>query len=119
SGVEYDLRRNQPYACYSELDFEIPVGTVGDCYDRYLVRMEEIRQSLRILHQCVAKLPDGPVDVNDPKIVLPKKGKVLTKMEELIHQFIHVTTGVNAPPGEVYFGAENPKGELGFSIVSK
>lgn len=119
SGVEYDLRKNQPYACYSDLKFEVPVGTVGDSYDRYLVRMEEIRQSLRILHQCIDNLPDGPVDVDDPKIVLPKKGKVLTKMEELIHQFIHVTTGVNAPPGEVYFGAENPKGELGFSIVSK
>jgi NADH-quinone oxidoreductase subunit D len=119
SGVEYDLRKNQPYACYSDLKFEVPVGTVGDSYDRYLVRMEEIRQSLRILHQCIDNLPGGPVDVDDPKIVLPKKGKVLTKMEELIHQFIHVTTGVNAPPGEVYFGAENPKGELGFSIVSK
>lgn len=119
SGVEYDLRKNQPYACYADLKFEVPVGTIGDCYDRYLVRMEEVRQSLRIIEQCIANLPDGPVDVSDPKIVLPKKGKVLTKMEELIHQFIHVTTGVNAPPGEVYFGAENPKGELGFSIVSK
>ncbi len=119
SGVDWDLRRDKPYAAYADFDFEVPVGSVGDCYDRYLVRMEEVRQSLRIIEQAIAKLPGGPVDIDDPKIVLPSKGKVLTKMEELIHQFIHVTTGVNAPPGEVYFGAENPKGELGFSIVSK
>jgi NADH-quinone oxidoreductase subunit D len=119
SGVEWDLRKAQPYSSYEDFDFEVPVGTVGDCYDRYLVRMEEMRQSVRIIQQALDKLPDGPVDVDDPKIVLPKKRKVLTKMEELIHQFIHVTTGVNAPAGEVYFSAENPKGELGFHIVSK
>jgi NADH-quinone oxidoreductase subunit D len=119
SGVEWDLRKAHPYSGYENYQFEIPVGTVGDCYDRYLVRMEEMRQSLRILQQAIDRLPDGPVDVDDPKIVLPKKRKVLTKMEELIHQFIHVTTGVNAPPGEIYFSAENPKGELGFLIVSK
>jgi NADH-quinone oxidoreductase subunit D len=119
SGVEWDVRRAHPYSAYDDFDFEIPVGTVGDCYDRFLVRMEEMRQSVRIIEQALAKMPEGPVDVDDPKIVLPKKGKVLTKMEELIHQFIHVTTGINAPPGEVYFSAENPKGELGFHIVSK
>ena len=119
SGVEWDLRKAHPYCGYEQYDFEVPVGTVGDCYDRYLVRMEEMRQSVRILQQAIDRLPAGPVDVDDPKIVLPKKQKVLTKMEELIHQFIHVTTGVNAPPGEVYFSAENPKGELGFLIVSK
>ena len=119
SGVDYDLRKAHPYLCYADLDFEIPVGSVGDCYDRYLVRMEEMSQSVRILRQCLDKLPDGPINVADGKIVLPKKDKVLTSMEELIHQFILVTQGVNAPVGEIYFGAENPKGELGFYINSK
>jgi NADH-quinone oxidoreductase subunit D len=81
--------------------------------------MEEMRQSVRILHQCLDRLPDGPVSIPDGKTVLPPKEKVLTKMEELIHQFILVTQGENAPPGEVYFGAENPKGELGFYINSR
>jgi NADH-quinone oxidoreductase subunit D len=119
SGVEWDLRRAQPYGGYEKFDFEIPVGTVGDCYDRYLVRMEEMRQSLGIVKQAIDSLPAGPVNVDDPRIVLPKKERVLTKMEELIGHFIHVTAGINAPPGEIYFGAENPKGELGFLIVSK
>lgn len=119
SGVDYDLRKAHPYLVYDQLQFDIPVGTVGDCYDRYLVRMEEMRQSVRILHQCLDKLPDGPINVPDGKVVLPPKDKVLTSMEELIHQFILVTQGVNCPPGEVYFGAENPKGELGFYINSR
>lgn len=119
SGIEYDLRKAHPYLVYDQLQFDIPVGSVGDCYDRYLVRMEEMRQSVRILHQCLDKLPDGPVNIPDNKTVLPAKQKVLTKMEELIHHFIIVTQGVNAPPGEVYFAAENPKGELGFYINSR
>ncbi len=119
SGVEYDLRKAHPYLVYDQLQFDVPVGSVGDCYDRYLVRMEEMRQSVRLLHQCLDKLPDGPVSVSDNKMVLPAKEKVLTKMEELIHHFILVTQGVNAPPGEIYFGAENPKGELGFYINSR
>jgi NADH-quinone oxidoreductase subunit D len=126
SGVEYDLRKNQPYLCYRDLQFDIPIGTVGDCYDRYMVRMEEMRQSMRILEQCVGKIPGGaenkskePVDFADGKILLPPKEKVMTKMEELIHQFMLVTEGVNCPPGEIYFGHENPKGELGFYINSK
>ena len=119
SGVEYDLRKAHPYLVYDQLKFDIPIGSVGDCYDRYLVRMEEMRQSVRILRQCLAQLPDGPVSIPDGKTVLPPKHKVLTRMEELIHQFILVTQGVNAPPGEIYFGAENPKGELGFYINSK
>lgn len=119
SGVEFDLRKNHPYLCYPELDFEIPVGTVGDCYDRWLVRLEEIRQSCRILQQCVRNIPSGPVNIDDRKLVLPKKDEVMTKMEELIHQFILVTEGPQCPPGEVYFEAENPKGQLGFYIVSK
>ena len=119
SGVDFDLRTASPYLCYPELEFEIPIGSVGDCYDRYLVRMEEMRQSLRILRQALDKLPSGPINVADGKIVLPPKQKVMTSMEELIHQFMLVTEGVNCPPGEVYFGAENPKGELGFYINSR
>jgi NADH-quinone oxidoreductase subunit D len=126
SRMEYDLRKAHPYLVYDQLEFDIPAGSVGDCYDRYLVRIEEMRQSVRILAQCLDKIPGGadnaakePIDVANGKIVLPSKYKVLTSMEELIHQFILVTEGVNAPPGEVYFSAENPKGELGFYINSK
>src|SRR4026207_1967705 len=119
SGVDYDLRKAHPYLVYDQLEFDVPVGSVGDCYDRYLVRMEEMRQSVHILHQCLDQLPGGPVNIPDGKTVLPTKEKVLTRMEELIHQFMLVTQGVNAPPGEIYFGAENPKGELGFYINSK
>jgi len=126
SGVDYDLRKAHPYLVYDQLQFDIPRGSVGDCYDRYLVRMEEMRQSVRILRQCLDKLPGGadnaagePINVADGKVVLPPKQKVMTSMEELIHQFILVTQGVDAPPGEIYFGAENPKGELGFYINSK
>ncbi|MBI4327801.1 MAG: NADH dehydrogenase (quinone) subunit D [Chloroflexi bacterium] len=119
SGVDHDLRKAHPYLVYDQLQFDVPVGSVGDCYDRYLVRMEEMRQSVRIVHQCLDQLPGGPVNIPDGKTVLPPKEKVLTKMEELIHQFMLVTQGVNAPPGEVYFGAENPKGELGFYIHSR
>lgn len=119
SGIEYDLRKNKPYLIYNDLDFDIPVGSVGDCYDRYLVRMEEMRQSVRLIKQCIQSLPGGPVNIQDGKITLPPKDKVLSSMEELIHQFMNVTQGVDAPVGEVYFGAENPKGELGFYINSK
>lgn len=126
SGVDYDLRKAHPYLCYQDLNFEVPLGEVGDCYDRYLVRMEEMRQSVRLIHQCLDKLPGGPdnagkepICVDDGKIVLPPKQKVMTSMEELIHQFMLVTQGMNAPVGEVYFGHENPKGELGFYINSR
>lgn len=126
SGVDYDVRKAHPYLCYRDFDFDIPVGSVGDCYDRYLVRMEEMRQSVRIIRQALQKIPGGydnashePVNVPDGKVVLPSKNKVLTSMEELIHQFMLVTQGQNAPVGEVYFGAENPKGELGFYINSR
>ncbi len=119
SGVDFDLRKAHPYLVYDRLKFEVPIGSVGDCYDRYLVRMEEMRQSVKILHQCLDQLPEGPVNIPNGKTVLPPKEKVLTKMEELIHQFILVTQGENAPAGEIYFGAENPKGELGFYINSK
>ena len=119
SNVEYDLRKAHPYLVYDQLDFDVPYGEVGDCYDRYLVRMEEMRQSVSLLDQCLAKLPGGPVNIDDGKIILPDKQKVLSSMEELIHQFMLVTQGQDAPAGEIYFGAENPKGELGFYIMSK
>lgn len=119
SGVNHDLRKASPYLVYDRMKFEVPIGSVGDCFDRYLVRMEEMRQSVSIIRQCLDQLPGGPINVPDGKIVLPPKDKVMTKMEELIHQFMLVTQGQNAPAGEVYFGAENPKGELGFYICSK
>ena len=119
SGVEHDLRRKHPYLDYEQYDFEVVVGTAGDCYDRYLVRMYEMRESAKILRQVLDKLPSGPINVADWKNMLPPKAHVMTKMEELIHHFIVVTEGLKAPPGEVYFGAENPKGELGFYINSR
>jgi len=119
SGVDHDLRKAHPYLSYEQYDFDVPIGSVGDCFDRYLVRMEEMRQSARILRQALDKMPSGPIHVEDPKNILPKKTDVMTKMEELIHQFIITTQGIDAPAGDVYFGAENPKGELGFYIHSK
>jgi NADH-quinone oxidoreductase subunit D len=119
SGVSYDVRKAKPYSGYQNYDFEIPVGTEGDVYDRYLVRVEEMRQSVRILDQALKNMPDGPVNVDDPKIFLPPKKKVLTSMEELIHQFMIVTEGFDCPEGEVYVATEVPKGELGFYIVSE
>ncbi len=118
SGVEYDVRKARPYSGYENYDFEIPIGSRGDIYDRYLVRIEEMRQSARILDQALRNLPDGPVNVDDPKIFLPPKKKVLTSMEELIHQFMIVTEGFECPDGEVYHSTEVPKGELGFYVVS-
>ena len=119
TGVYYDVRKDRPYLNYSDYTFQVPVGSVGDCFDRYLCRLEELRQSARILEQALANIPGGPINVGDGKGFLPGKDKVLTKMEELIHQFILVTEGIQAPVGEVYFGAENPKGELGFYINSQ
>lgn len=119
SGVEHDLRRANPYLDYPRYDFEIPIGSTGDAYDRYLVRMEEMKQSVRILEQAINSLPSGPINAVNPKNMLPQKEAVLEKMEELIHHFIITTEGIDAPVGEVYFGAENPKGELGFYINSK
>ena len=118
AGVDYDLRKARPYSGYESYDFEVPTGTEGDIYDRYLVRLEEMRQSVRILDQAIRNLPDGPVNIDDPKIFLPPKKKVLTSMEELIHQFMIVTEGFECPAGEIYHATEVPKGELGFYIVS-
>jgi NADH-quinone oxidoreductase subunit D len=119
SGIEHDLRRKHPYLDYDQYDFDVVIGSAGDCYDRYLVRIEEMRQSVRILRQVIDKLPGGPINVADWKNMTPPKSHVMTKMEELIHHFIVVTEGLDAPPGEIYFAAENPKGELGFYINSK
>ena len=119
SGIEHDLRRKHPYLDYDQYDFDVVIGSAGDCYDRYLVRIEEMRQSVCILRQVIDKLPGGPINVADWKNMTPPKSHVMTKMEELIHQFMLVTEGMNCPPGEVYFGHENPKGELGFYINSK
>ena len=118
SGVEHDVRRASPYMIYDRFDFDVPIGTKGDCYDRYAIRILEMRESVKILRQCIKDIPKGPINVADGKIVLPPKDKVMTSMEELIHQFMIVTQGQDAPTGEVYFGAENPKGELGFYINS-
>jgi len=119
SGVAYDVRKSEPYLEYETYDFEVPVGSEGDAFDRYLVRMEEMRQSTRILAQTLKRLPEGPINIDDPKIVLPKKERVLQKMEELIQQFMIVTEGFAAPHGEVYHAIEAPKGELGFYIRSE
>lgn len=119
SGVEFDMRKNHPYLGYEKYDFDIPIGKVGDSFDRYLVRMEEMKESVKILRQVCERLPKGPVNITDPKGTLPDKEKVMMSMEELIHHFIVATQGIDAPEGEVYFGAENPKGELGFYINSK
>ncbi|HLP09383.1 MAG TPA: NADH dehydrogenase (quinone) subunit D [Opitutaceae bacterium] len=119
SGVPFDLRKDKPYSGYEKYDFDVPVGATGDCYDRYLVRGEEMKQSVRIVQQAIAKFPGGPLNATAPKILAPKKEKVLTSMEELIQNFMIVTEGPQIPAGEVYFEAENPKGALGFYVVSK
>ena len=118
SGVEHDVRKSNPYMIYDRFDFEIPIGSKGDAYDRYVIRILEMRESVNIIRQCLKDIPEGPINIDDGKIVLAPKEKVMTHMEELIHQFMLVTHGQNAPAGEVYFGAENPKGELGFYIHS-
>jgi NADH-quinone oxidoreductase subunit D len=117
SGVSWDLRKNMPYMVYDRFDFDMAVARNGDVYDRYMVRMEEMRQSLKIIRQALDGLPEGPYQVPDPKVSLPPKDKVYGSMEELIHHFKIVSEGVAAPPGEIYFAAENPKGELGYYLV--
>ncbi len=122
SGAAWDLRKSQPYDCYAEMDFDIPVGKNGDCYDRYLVRMEEMRQSTRIMRQCIEKLnaPEGkgPVSALDGKVVPPKRGEMKRSMEALIHHFKLYTEGFKVPAGEVYVAVEAPKGEFGVYLVS-
>ncbi len=120
SGVTLDLRKDKPYSGYEQYEFDVPVGTKGDSYDRYLVRGEEMRQSVRIIRQVIKTFPGGDWYAKDArKIFAPPKDKILSSMEELIQNFMIVTEGPQMPPGEVYFEAENPKGVLGFFVVSK
>ena len=118
SGLPWDLRRSQPYECYDELDFKIPVGKNGDCYDRYLCRIEEMRESTKIMRQCIERMQPGPVSSDDGKIVPPKRGEMKQTMEALIHHFKLYTEGYKVPPGEVYAAVEAPKGEFGVYLVS-
>jgi NADH-quinone oxidoreductase subunit D len=122
SGAAWDLRKAQPYEVYSELDFDIPVGRNGDCFDRYCIRMEEMRQSVRIMKQCIAKLREpagqGPVSVTDNKIVPPRREEMKRSMEALIHHFKLYTEGYHVPAGEVYAAVEAPKGEFGVYLVA-
>ena len=122
SGAPWDLRKAQPYECYEEMEFDIPIGKNGDCYDRYCIRMEEMRQSAKIIKQCCEKLNaaggEGPVSTDDGKVVPPKRGDMKRSMEALIHHFKLYTEGFKVPPGEVYAAVEAPKGEFGVYLVS-
>ena len=118
SGLPWDLRKSRPYDCYSEVDFDIPIGKTGDCYARYLVRVEEMRQSLRIIKQCLDNIPDGPVKSTDNKIAPPKRGDMKKSMEALIHHFKLYTEGYHVPAGETYSAVEAPKGEFAVYLVS-
>ena len=122
SGAAWDLRKAQPYECYSELDFDIPIGKNGDCFDRYLIRMEEMRQSTKIMRQCLAKLREpagqGPVVIEDNKVTPPRRGEMKRSMEALIHHFKLYTEGYHVPAGEVYAAVEAPKGEFGVYMVA-
>jgi NADH-quinone oxidoreductase subunit D len=118
TGVKYDVRKAKPYSGYEKFDFDIPVGENGDCYDRYLVRLEEMRQSLRIMKQALDGMPEGPYKADVPGVVLPPKEKVLTEMEAMIFHFKIITEGFKVPAGSYYQAIESPKGELGYYIVS-
>ncbi len=118
SGLPYDVRKDRPYYDYETYDFEVPVGEHGDCYDRYLCRMEEMRQSIGIIHQALDRLPDGPIDIDDPNVVLPSKTDCMNDMESMIHHFKLITEGIKAPAGESWFSVEGSKGELGMYVVS-
>ncbi len=118
SGIPWDLRKDQPYDAYADMDFDVPIGTTGDCYDRYLIRVEEMRQSLRIIEQCINKMPGGPVKVDDYKIAPPPRATMKESMEALIHHFKLYSEGYSVPPGETYTAIEAPKGEFGVYIVS-
>src|SRR3546814_881182 len=118
SGIAWDIRKSQPYDVYDRMDFDVPVGTSGDCYDRFMVRVEECRQSIRIIKQCLRDMPDGPIASLDRKVVPPKRGEMKQSMEALIHHFKLYTEGFHVPAGEVYVATENPKGEFSFYWVS-
>jgi len=118
SGLPWDLRKSQPYDVYDRMEFDVPVGKTGDCYDRFMVRIEEMKQSLRIIKQCLKEMPEGPVASLDRKVVPPKRGEMKRSMEALIHHFKLYTEGFHVPAGEVYVGTESPKGELGVYMVA-
>jgi NADH-quinone oxidoreductase subunit D len=118
AGVAYDVRKDFPYLGYETYDFEVPIGEHGDVYDRFLVRMEELRQSVRILEQALKRLPDGPINVDDPRVILPPKSKATSEMESMIHHFKQVMEGPRPPAGESYVAVESPKGEKGYYMVS-
>ena len=118
SGVTWDLRRNRPYEVYDELEFSIPVGTIGDCYERYLARMEEMRESVKIITQCLAQMPEGPIKCADNKVSPPTRSQMKSSMEALIHHFKLYTEGYHVPAGETYAAVEAPKGEFGVYLVS-
>ena len=118
AGVAWDLRKSQPYDVYDRMDFEVPIGTHGDCYDRFMVRVEEVRQSTRIMKQCLEQMPEGPVISNDRKVAPPRRGEMKRSMESLIHHFKLYTEGFHVPAGEVYVATESPKGEFGVYLVS-
>jgi NADH-quinone oxidoreductase subunit D len=118
AGIPWDIRRSQPYDVYDRMEFDIPVGTRGDCYDRFMVRVEEVRQSARIMKQCLNEMPDGPVLTLDRKVAPPKRGEMKQSMEALIHHFKLFTEGYHVPAGEVYVATESPKGEFGVYLVS-
>jgi len=117
-GVDYDVRRDHPYSIYPEVEFDVPLGTHGDCYDRYLVRVEEMKQSIRILRQCLKQIPPGPVMVDDPRVSLPPKRDTYNTIESMIRHFKHIMDGIRVPPGEVYVFVEGGNGELGFYVVA-
>jgi NADH-quinone oxidoreductase subunit D len=117
-GLDYDVRKDYPYSVYPEVEFDVPVGTTGDCLDRYLVRIEEIKQSIRILHQAIKQLPDGAIIVDDPRIALPAKRDTYNTIEAMIRHFKHIVDGIKVPPGEAYTFVEGGNGELGFFIVA-
>ena len=118
SGVPWDLRKSQPYECYKDLEFKIPVGKNGDCYDRYLCRIEEMRESVKIIKQCLKNLPKGPVKSIDGKISPPSRSDLKDSMEALIHHFKLFTEGFRVPAGDVYSAVEAPKGEFGVYLIS-
>ncbi|USG59638.1 NADH-quinone oxidoreductase subunit D [Sneathiella marina] len=118
TGLAWDLRKSEPYDVYAKMDFDIPVGLNGDCYDRYLMRLEEMHQSLKIMTQCLDQMPKGPVLSKDPKIAPPRRSEMKTSMEALINHFKHYTEGVKIPAGETYTAVEAPKGEFGVYLVS-
>ena len=118
SGLPWDLRKNQPYECYDEVDFKIPTGTNGDCYERFLVRVEEMRQSILIIEQCIKQIPDGLCSTDNPKITPPKRSEMKNSMESLINHFKLFTEGYHVPKGQTYQSVEAPKGEFGVFLVS-